>query len=245
MKLVAQTDIGKRRRYNEDCYLIDDKIGLFVIADGMGGHNAGDVASQLAVDVFREWTESFSITDLCVSEKTTIVDTIDQLVVDANTRIYTKSKISPTHHGMGTTLIAGICQDNLISYVHIGDSRIYLIRQGNITQITTDHSHVQEMVHNGIITVEEARVHQNRHIINRAVGLNQTVVADTDQLEILTNDILLVCTDGLHDMIASDQEIAELIISAPDLESAGKSLTDTALAYGGSDNITLILIQIT
>jgi protein phosphatase len=101
------------------------------------------------------------------------------------------------------------------------------------------------MVDDGIITAKEARVHPNRHIINRAVGLNQTVVADTDQFEILTDDILLVCTDGLHDMIASDREIAELIISSPDLKSAGKALTETALHYGGSDNITLILIQIT
>ena len=100
------------------------------------------------------------------------------------------------------------------------------------------------MVDSGIITAEEARVHQNRHIINRAVGLHQTVIVDTNQFEILTDDILLVCTDGLHDMIASDQEIAELIISASDLESAGKTLTETALAYGGSDNITLILIHI-
>ena len=244
MKFVAQTDIGKRRRYNEDCYLIDDRIGLFVVADGMGGHNAGNIASQLAVDVFREWTESFPETAPSIPGKATIVNIIDQLVVDANTRIYTESKIHPTRHGMGTTLIAGICQDNLISYAHVGDSRIYLIRQGCITQITIDHSQVQEMVDSGIITAEEARVHQNRHIINRAVGLHQTVIIDTNQFEILTDDILLVCTDGLHDMIASDQEIAELIISAPDLESAGKTLTETALAYGGSDNITLILIHI-
>ncbi|HHZ90265.1 TPA: Stp1/IreP family PP2C-type Ser/Thr phosphatase [Candidatus Poribacteria bacterium] len=242
MKFVAQTDVGKRRSHNEDCYLIDDKISLFVIADGMGGHNAGNIASQLAVDVFREWTESFSSTDLSISKKANI---INQLVVAANTRIYTESKAHPNRHGMGTTLIAGICQDNLISYVHIGDSRIYLIRQGEISQTTIDHSHVQEMVDDGIITAKEARVHPNRHIINRAVGLNQTVVADTDQFEILTDDILLVCTDGLHDMIASDREIAELIISSPDLKSAGKALTETALHYGGSDNITLILIQIT
>ena len=244
MKFVAQTDIGKRRRYNEDCYLIDDRIGLFVVADGMGGHNAGNIASQLAVDVFREWTESFPETAPSIPGKATIVNIIDQLVVDANIRIHTESKIHPTRHGMGTTLIAGICQDNLISYAHVGDSRIYLIRQGCITQITTDHSHVQEMVDSGILTAEEARVHQDRHIINRAVGLHQTVIIDTNQFEILTDDILLVCTDGLHDMIASDQEIAELIISAPDLESAGKTLTETALAYGGSDNITLILIHI-
>ena len=100
MKFVARTDIGKRRRYNEDCYLIDDKISLFVIADGMGGHNAGNIASQLAIDVFREWTESFPSTDLSVSKKANI---INQLVVDANTRIYTESKAHPNRHGMGTT----------------------------------------------------------------------------------------------------------------------------------------------
>ena len=245
MKFVARTDIGKRRPYNEDSYLIDDKIGLFVIADGMGGHNAGDVASQLAVDVFRKWTESFPQIDSFVSKKSAILNTLNQLAVDANTRVYTESKAHPTRHGMGTTLIAGFCQNNLVSYVHIGDSRIYLIRQGEISQITIDHSHVQEMVNKRIITTEEARVHQNRHIINRAVGLNHTVVADTDQFEVFTDDILLVCTDGLHDMIASDREIAELIISSSNLESAGKALTKTALNYGGSDNITLILIQIT
>ena len=142
---------------------------------------------------------------------------------------------------MGTTLIAGFLMPSYVVYVHVGDSRIYVLRDGIIQQITKDHSLVQEMVDRDVLTRQEARIHPQRNIINRAVGLDATVEIDCGMHPIQSEDIVLVCTDGLHDMIIDDTEIADLIASAPNLDAASHRLIDTALDYGGEDNVTLIL----
>jgi serine/threonine protein phosphatase PrpC len=243
MKIAAQTDRGKRREHNEDCYYIDQKYNLFVIADGMGGHSAGGIASQMVVAVFQNWVEGLnggptSSLNASPSEKKEV---LSQLTMEANRRVYTYSRQHSFHEGMGTTLTTGFLQFPHLVYVHVGDSRLYILRDGTLTQITKDHSLVQEMVDAGKMSPERARVHPQRNIIRKAVGLESTVSIDSGCYPIQQGDIVLVCTDGLHDMIVDDTEIASLITSAPNLGAACHHLVNASLDYGGVDNVTLIL----
>ncbi|MCH8293237.1 Stp1/IreP family PP2C-type Ser/Thr phosphatase [Candidatus Poribacteria bacterium] len=243
MKIAARTDKGKLRKLNEDLYYVDEKSNLLVIVDGVGGHNAGDVASQIAVAVFHEWVEGMICQqpadfDVSPDEKLRI---LKQLAIEANRRIYDYSQQNSLSDGMGTTLIAGFLMPSHLVYVHVGDSRIYVLRDGVIQQITKDHSLVQEMVDRDVLTLQEARIHPQRNIISRAVGLESTVEIDCGMHPVHSEDVILVCTDGLHDMITDDTEIANLIASAPDLDAASRGLIDKALDYGGEDNVTLIL----
>jgi len=166
---------------------------------------------------------------------------LKQLAIEANRRIYDYSQQNSLSDGMGTTLIAGFLMPSHLVYVHVGDSRIYVLRDGVIQQITKDHSLVQEMVDRDVLTLQEARIHPQRNIISRAVGLDSTVEIDCGMHPVHSADVVLVCTDGLHDMITDDTEIANLIASAPDLDAASRGLIDKALDYGGEDNVTLIL----
>ena len=243
MKFAARTDKGKYRTLNEDLYFVDEKSSLFVVADGVGGHNAGDVASRIAVTVFQEWAEKFSkppdgSLGTSPAEKLT---TLKKLAKEANQRVHTHSLNGDSNNGMGTTLIAGFITQFQLIYVHVGDSRLYILRDGAISQITTDHSLVQKMVDVGQLTPQEARVHPKRNIIDRAVGFELAVHADCEIYPLYPEDVVLACTDGLHDMIVDDKEIAELITTAPDLDTASRNLINKALDYGGKDNVTLVL----
>ena len=238
MQFAARTDKGKRRSLNEDHYYVDENSNLVVIADGMGGHNAGDVASQIAVTVFQEWAEDAADSDLSPDEQLVV---LNQLTSEANRRVYDYSQQHNLPAGMGTTLIAGFLTATRMVYVHIGDSRIYVLRNGAIELITKDHSLVQKMVDSGILTPQEARVHPQRNVISRAVGLESTVQIDEGNIPLSPDDTVLLCTDGLYDMVINDTEIAELICSASDLNDASTVLINKALDYGGEDNVTLIL----
>lgn len=243
MKFAAQTDRGKRREYNEDCYYVNPKNNLFVIADGMGGHSAGGIASQMAIAVFQKWVEELDSepTSSLNADPSEKIKILTQLTMEANRHVYTHSQQHGFQEGMGTTLTTGFLEFPHLVYVHVGDSRLYILRNGVLTQITKDHSLVQEMVDAGKISPESARVHPQRNIIRKAVGLESTVKIDSGCYPLNEEDIVLVCTDGLHDMIVDDTEIANLIVSAPDLDAACHHLLDTSLDYGGVDNITLIL----
>ena len=243
MKFAAQTDTGKRRKHNEDCFYVDPKSNLFVIADGMGGHNAGDVASQMVVTRFQKWAEELNTlpTTNPESRPSETIKVLKQLTMEANRRVYNRSQKNRSQTGMGTTLIAGFLEPSRLIFVHIGDSRLYVLRNGVIKQITKDHSLVQEMVDTGKITPQKARVHPDRNIIRRAIGLEPVVEVDFGCYRLKEKDTVLVCTDGLHDMIVDDSEIASLIMSAPNLEVGSRNLVKKALDYGGTDNVTLIL----
>ena len=169
---------------------------------------------------------------------------LTELAEEANQRIYTASKNSGTARGMGTTLIAGFVTFSYLTYVHVGDSRLYVLRDGKITQITTDDTFVQKMVEKGEITPEESRVHEKRNIVTQAIGLMPTVTASADAYPLGPGDIILACTDGLHDMIVNDTEIAEIIMAARNIEEASENLVNTALDYGGTDNVTVLLFAI-
>lgn len=243
MKFAARTDIGKYRTLNEDSYFIDEEIGLFVLADGVGGHDAGDLASGIAVAVFQEWADEIHKlpADSIDSSPTGRLETLKELVNEANHRVYERSLTRSFSNGMGTTIIGGFITPSELIYAHVGDSRLYILRDGVLEQITTDHSLVQKLVDIGQLTAQEARVHRHRNIIDRAIGFEPTVDIDCEICPLNPDDIVLACTDGLHDMIVDDTEIARIIIDASDLDAASRGLIDKVLDYGGKDNVTLVL----
>lgn len=243
MKFAAQTDIGKFRTLNEDMYFVDEEIGLFVLADGVGGHDAGDVASRIAVTVFQEWADKIHKlpADSTDSSPTGRLETLKALVNEANHRVYEESLTRSFSNGMGTTLIGGFITPSELIYAHVGDSRLYILRDSVLEQITTDHSLVQKLVDIGQLTAQEARVHRHRNIIDRAIGFEPTVDIDFEICPLYSDDIVLACTDGLHDMIVDDTEIARIITNASDLDAASLGLIDKVLKYGGKDNVTLVL----
>lgn len=243
MKFAARTDIGKYRTLNEDLYFVDEEIGLFVIADGVGGHDAGDLASGIAVAVFQEWADELHKlpADSIDTTPTGKLETLKTLVNEANHRVYEKSLTRSFSNGMGTTLIGGFITPSELIYAHVGDSRLYILRNNVLEQITKDHSLVQKLVDIGQLTPREARVHRHRNIIDRAIGFESSVEVDYEIYPLISNDIVLACTDGLHDMIVDDAEIARIITDASDLDAASRGLIDKVLDYGGKDNVTLVL----
>ena len=243
MQFAAKTDTGKLRDRNEDLYYFNTELQLFALADGMSGHERGDLASQLALGCIQQWAhaQASSPSDLGPMKR---LDVLRELAEEANQRIHTAAQTGGEVRGMGTTLIAGFVTFSYLVYVHVGDSRLYILRNGELTQITTDDSIVQKMVEQGKITREESRVHEKRNIITQAIGLMPTVPVNADAYPLVRGDLIVACTDGLHDLIVDDQEIADIIISAATLEEACDNLVNTALEYGGTDNVTVLLVSI-
>lgn len=243
MNFIAKTDIGALRERNEDSYFFDDENRLFAIADGMSGHARGDIASQLTLQVFEEWAAETPnlASDLGPIKR---LDILEKLATDANRRVYAMGQDSYQYHRMGTTLTAGFVTPSYLAYVHVGDSRLYVLHNDVLTQITTDDSLVQQMIEKGEITPEEGRVHAKRNIITQAIGLAEEVSLTTDVCPLSAGDIILACTDGLHDLIIDDTETRNIISSAPTLEAASENLISKALAYGGTDNVTVLLTTV-
>ena len=243
MQFVAKTDTGKLRERNEDLYYFDAQLQLFAITDGMGGHESGDIASRIALEIIQNWAQAqvSPHTDLGPMKR---LEVLTELAEEANQQIYSASESSSKARGMGTTLITGFVTFSYLTYVHVGDSRLYVLRDEKLTQITTDDSFVQKMVEKGEITVEESRTHEKRNIITKAIGLMPTVAVNADAYPLVPGDIVLACTDGLHDLIIDDREIAEIILAADDIETAGEELINKALDYGGTDNVTVLLVAV-
>ncbi len=243
MNFVAKTDIGALRERNEDSYFVDDENRLFAIADGMSGHARGDIASRLALQIFEEWVAETPnpASDLGPIKR---LDILENLALEANRRVYAMGQDSHQYHRMGTTLTAGFVTPSYLAYVHVGDSRLYVLHNDILTQITVDDSLVQKMVDKGEITPEEGRVHAKRNIITQAIGLAEDVSLTTDVCPLSAGDIILACTDGLHDLITDDTETCDIISSASTLEEASENLINKALAYGGTDNVTVVLTSV-
>ena len=247
-QVAGLTDIGVVRKNNEDNYGYDERLGVFLVCDGMGGAAAGEVASKLSVDTvlnyFRQSAKShkfpvYGQTFEGVSERANALASAIQL---ANQAVFETGSKHASQRGMGSTVVAVMAKGNAFSIAHVGDSRIYLIRHGHIQQLTNDHSLVAEQVRRGLITKEQAEKSEMQNIIIRALGSEETVKPDVDDLIALPGDILLLCSDGLSKPV-KDEWMLGIVQEAPTLDQACKDLIDSAKAHGGDDNITCVLIK--
>ena len=225
------TDTGRKRRRNEDAYVCEPP--LFAIADGMGGAQAGEVASRLAAAALKE-----SGADTGGEHR------IYDLIQEANRRVYARSSTDPNTSGMGTTITVALVENGNVAFGHVGDSRAYLIRDGRMEQVTEDHSLVNELMKSGKLSPEEAETHPQRSVITRALGTDPDVDADTFTIEDKVGDVFLLCSDGLTDMVG-EREIQELVErNRENLDAALKSLVKAANRGGGEDNITVVAFEI-
>jgi serine/threonine protein phosphatase PrpC len=247
VEVAGKTDVGCVRANNEDNFGFDSRYGIFVVCDGMGGQAAGEVASKMGVDIlldyFRKETPTvsnpLSITAADSSGSCRLANAI-QL---ANQTIFQAGQEQNGHGGMGSTIVAALVHGNSLAIAHVGDSRIYLIRQGAIQQLTQDHSLVMEQVRRGYITLEQAQKSEMQNIILRALGSEEVVEADVEDLIALPGDLLLMTSDGLTRHV-KDEEILEIVQRAADLEQACTELVEIAKQRGGDDNITCLLVRI-
>lgn len=238
MEISSATSVGKIRARNEDSFFVS-QIGehdalLAIVADGMGGHNAGEIASSEAVKTLKA-----SITSADDNPK----DALEIAIQCANNEIYNMSKNAPSLHGMGTTITACVILNNKVTAAQVGDSRLYLVRGGEITQITKDHSLVEMLLQSGSITKEDAKHHPQKNVITRALGTNNSVETDIYEFDVLDDDVILLCSDGLVNML-DDGVILSMITECPDFSDIAKDLVKAAENAGGDDNITVILIKL-
>jgi len=237
----AKSDIGRKRAHNEDFYFLSANDGIFIIADGMGGHKSGDKASKLAVESVAHEFLSRKTSFATDETNTTVGQALEQALNKAAAIVYEAQKADPALSGMGTTLSALAIADNRAFISHIGDTRIYCLRENNLHQLTSDHSLVNEHVQAGIMSAEEARTSSLRNIITRAIGHNKIVLADHFSMSLKDKDLFLLCSDGLNTMV-TDQEIS-YILNNNSPEKALDKLISAANSKGGEDNISVILIQ--
>ena len=242
MKAFSITDIGMRRHMNQDyVFASENAIGnfpnFFIVADGMGGHKAGDYASRVCVKTLLESVANSTIK--------TQIGVLEEAIGAANKRIYEDAAGNSDLEGMGTTLVAAVVMDNNVLYVaNVGDSRLYVIDEEEIRQITEDHSLVEEMIKNGELDREEARLHPNKNVITRAVGTAKTVVADYFEVQLKAGDKILLCSDGLSNML-EDREMQYIVNHySKDGEKAVTELVKKANINGGKDNISVVLVQV-
>ncbi|MGO1469281.1 MAG: Stp1/IreP family PP2C-type Ser/Thr phosphatase [Tissierella sp.] len=241
MNIIALTDIGLVREKNQDSIFASDEseLPLFIIADGMGGHKGGEIASNDAVKIIKEiFIENKEI----LANKKSIVETINNSIKIANKKIYKKSFELLEYNGMGTTVSLCYIYKSHIYIGHVGDSRIYKIRNDSIKQVTEDHSLVNELIKKGEITLNEAVKHPKRNIITRAVGTSYDIDIDIKIIKYKEGDKLLLCTDGLSNML-STKNILEISKLNSALIEKGNTLIDTAKKNGGRDNISLVMIE--
>jgi len=244
------TDVGRKREANEDCFAAIPEDQLFVLADGMGGHAAGEVAARLAVTAIADFIASTrrdaEITwpfeyDPSLSLESNRLKTAIRF---ANQKILDTISHKKDLEGMGTTLVGTMLSNGRAYLGHVGDSRAYLIRDGKISQLTSDHSWVNEQVKLGFLTPEDAGRHPFRNVVTRALGSKEDVVVDVVEQDLSPGDVILLCSDGLNTMLA-DAEITETVTAHKDVEAAAHALVERANEHGGEDNVTVIVIKIT
>ena len=249
LDMNSATHTGMVRSHNEDSVELEENIGLAVLADGMGGYNAGEIASGIATALITSETkEALTRLDMPAIKKASRLPAASRLLHDAvlkaNTSIYESANSQPQYAGMGTTLVVGLfCDDNVV-IAHIGDSRCYRLRDNTLELITRDHSLLQEQIDSGLLTKEVARRSLNKNLVTRAVGIEPDVVPEIHVHEVKAGDLYLLCSDGLNDMV-EDEDI-ELTVSslAANLPLAASQLVQMANDAGGRDNISVVLIKI-
>jgi PPM family protein phosphatase len=252
IRAAGLTDVGRKRKMNEDSFTTADNLGLYVVADGMGGHAAGEVASRLAVEsILRHMTNAGAANATAPSESTRSLEDPKPLparrvlgaIRMANQEIVRSVREDQSTRGMGTTVVMAYIQGRRAYIGSVGDSRAYLVRAGRIVQLTDDHTFVNEQVRAGTLTVAEARRHPARNILTRAVGSQDEVDADLIEQDLEAGDVLILCSDGLTTMV-EDQDILDVVRrQGGDPDRGCRALVNLANERGGDDNITAILIQ--
>lgn len=250
LEFAEHTDTGLVRSQNEDAIALSPEFGFAIVADGMGGYSAGEVASTIAVAVFKESLEaalrqqSEANPDDRPMRSRQVQRMLTEAIQRANTAIIDAVRTEPRYKGMGTTLVAALFQPNKVTIAHVGDSRAYRFRKGLLVQVTRDHSLVQQQLDAGKITPEMARISPNRNLVTRAVGIDATVEVEVHDYSTEPGDIYLMCSDGLSDMLA-DEDLAE-VIARPEASLATTTSTLVRMANdnGGRDNISVVLVRI-
>lgn len=248
-EIAARTDVGRMRGNNEDSYKVVPEVNLAVLSDGMGGEAHGEVASHMAVE---------SVTAHCLeaaqnpsvplesaerSEFSAHTNRLASAITLANKKIYEAAKATPSQKGMGATVVAAWVNEQRLSVAHVGDSRLYLLRSGELQQLTEDHSLVAEQVRRGILTQQQADQSENQSVLLRALGIEEEVQIDLDEHLLMEGDTLLLCSDGLTRMV-TEPEIASTLLTVNPAEAAADRLIELANDYGGADNITVVLLRV-
>ena len=248
VKSFGLTHVGRQRQHNEDSFLVEDKAKLYLVADGMGGHAAGEIASRIAVDSISEfilhtkeddgtWPHAYD------EQYRRTTNRLMAAVRMANTRVLEAMRKDARLRGMGTTVVACMADDEMMSFAHVGDSRAYLVRDGHLSRITNDHSWVFEQVQAGMLTEAEAEKHPLRNVITRALGGALSVSPDATEVESRKGDVYLLCSDGLTGMVPEDEILRLVTENDDDLQKACEQLIETANERGGLDNVTAILVK--
>lgn len=249
VEVVRLSDVGHKREHNEDAVASDTEIGLLVLADGMGGYKAGEVASEIAVlSIIADLKESMMNLEPGQVDAVTGMQAESQLIYEAvaraNESIYNVSQTQPQCAGMGTTLVVALFTNNKLLVGHIGDSRLYRLRGDSFTQLTEDHSLLQEQINSGLITVEQAKVSNNKNLVTRALGVDPAVDLELHEHNVEVGDLYVLCSDGLSDLV-NDDEIHDVLIGiGSNLDLAAQHLVQMANDNGGKDNISVILAKV-
>lgn len=240
MIAAAITDVGKVREINEDNYCIDEnQVGLYMVADGMGGHKSGEVASSIAINIIKEHITHYLTEEF---QEQSVKGVIFEAFNRANKEIYNRSKEDFDCEGMGTTVTMALIIDKRVYIGHIGDSRAYLLREEVLQQITEDHSLVAELVRNGSITEREAMRHPQKNIITRSLGTDENLKVDIFSMDLNKGDILILCTDGLTNFV-DKEELKKAVLEEDDCFESCSTLVSLANQRGGYDNITVLIVK--
>lgn len=249
LEIAGLTDVGRKRSHNEDSIGSDIGIGLAILADGMGGYKAGEVASSLAIDMVTEQLRK-DLRGLApgqVDEESGYSQEsllMRQAIATANETIFKTAQDQPQCQGMGTTLVAAVFYDDRMTIAHVGDSRLYRLRGGELEQITVDHSLLQELIDKGFYTPEEAKESLNKNLVTRAMGIEVSVQPDLQEEMVKPDDLYLLCSDGLSDLVEDEEIHLTLLKSGANLQEAAGKLVHMANEKGGKDNISVILARI-
>lgn len=243
MKFSVKSDKGKVRELNEDSFLImSDNQGLpdfFMVADGMGGHNAGEVASRAAVDYAMDFILQFKEE---INTTQNIEKVLREIVYKTNEKVFALANSNEENHGMGTTLIISMALEDKAYFAHVGDSRAYLVSEDKIKKITIDHSLVEELIKLGELTEEEAANHPKKNIITKALGCTESIEPDIYEINLQKNDIIILCSDGLSNLV-DEKRMLEIVLNSKDTSEMCDKLVDLALIKGGEDNITVVVAK--
>ncbi|HVE51333.1 MAG TPA: protein phosphatase 2C domain-containing protein [Casimicrobiaceae bacterium] len=240
IEAVGLTDSGNVRQFNEDRIVVDPDLGIMALADGMGGHRAGDVAADLAAEVVVARLRAH----LAATARQSTLSAVNESIIQANQAVVAAARGNAAREGMGTTLAVAVFHDNVVALGHVGDSRIYRLRAGQLMQMTRDDSLLREAVDRGIISAEDASASHNRNLVTRALGAGPTVAVNVQNVPASPGDIYLLCSDGLTDLVChADLELIMKSLEA-NLALAARTLVETAKDNGGYDNVSVILARV-